>query len=396
MSSALYQIINSSLKEPRDACFTAAGFSEESSAVYVLDRSGTIIDTNEALIGFTGIPLEEISGKRLADFLDDAARQVLETMIKDEDPTGVHAFYGAINTDSKIIKVRALVHPLFDEDGRAMGFVVHMQAKEDGSEPVHSRLSPEELLPLISDAVIECDHTMRISYANDVGLRIFGCECPEQISGREVTGLIHPDDREKVLQLLEDCFAENLQPHFSARLLRNGKSGFPGEVRVCSSGEGEAKILRMIIKDLSVNKEARRFRKLFQTVIGLRPEGVVLVEEDGGIELANNELARIFGYVSADHMKGININEIIDSRILKVLTGPEKERLESVSLQMVRARAVRKDGEEFRAALTGLVITDELGEPDGLVFSICELNDTDRQHCGLQANNSPERKGNYE
>jgi len=380
MSSALYQIINSSLKEPKASCLKAAGFSEDVSAVYVLDRSGAIIDTNEALVGFTGIPLEELNGKPLIKLLDDAARQALENMIRDEDPTGVHAFEGAIRGKGPgNINIRALVHPLFDEHGKAMGFVVHMQEKNGASanNAAPRKLSPDELLPLISDAVIECDHTLRISYANEVGLGIFGCDSLEMVHALPLTELVHADDREKLMHIIEDCFADDRKPHFSARLLRNDGRSFPAEIRVYSTGESGEKVLRMVIKDLSVKKEAGRFRRLFQTVIGLRPEGMVLVGDDGQVELANEELARIFGYLSSDDMKGININRLIDSRILKVLTGPEKEKLESVSMQMVRARAFKKNGEKFLVALTGLVVTDELGEPDGLVCSICEVDESE-------------------
>ncbi len=377
MSSALHQIIDSSLKEPKASCLKAAGFSEDVSAVYVLDRSGIIIDTNEALLGFTGIPLEDLTGKPLVDLLDGPARQALENMIRDEDPTGVHAFEGAVKTEGTgNISIRALVHPLFDENEKAMGFVVHMQKKNRaaGNKAVPRKLSPEELLPLISDAVIECDHTLRISYANEVGLGIFGCDSLEMIHGLPVADLVHADDREKLMHIIEDCFAENRKPLFSARLLRNDGRSFPAEIRGYSSDESGEKVLRMVIKDLSVKKEAGRFRRLFQTVIGLRTEGVVLVSDDGEVELANKELARIFGYIGPEEMKGTNINQLIESRILKVLTGPEKEKLESVSMQMVRARAFKKNGEEFRVALTGLVVIDESGEPDGLVCSISEAD----------------------
>ncbi|MFO8056817.1 MAG: PAS domain-containing protein [bacterium] len=395
MNSALHQIIDSAMKEPPNSGLKAAGFREETSAVYVLDRDGAIIDTNEALIGLTGMPVEELTGRHLADFLDGPARQALRTMIRDEDPSGLHAFEGAlINSRGEKLAIRAMVHPLFDEKAKAMGFVVHVQEKrpDANQENPEPRLSRDNLFSLISDAVIECDGNLRVTYLNHSGMRLFGCDGKDKITGRSVLDLIHPDDRKEALRTMEDCVAERVGCRFSARLLRGEGPSFPAELRLCPAAwEDEEKMLRLVVKDLSVKREAERFRKLFQTFIGLKPEGVVLVRGDGRIELANQHMANLLGYPGPDHLHGVNINRLVQSRILKVLTGPEKEKLESVSLQMVRARAVNKEGKKFQVALTGLVITDEHGEPDGLVCSVSEAKENHSPSEGQKNNSVKER-----
>ncbi|MFO8056174.1 MAG: PAS domain-containing protein, partial [bacterium] len=284
--------------------------------------------------------------------------------------------------------------PLFDEKAKAMGFVVHVQEKrtDANQENPEPRLSRDNLFSLISDAVIECDGNLRVTYLNHPGMRLFGGDGTDNITGRSVLDLIHSDDRNGALRTMEDCFAERDGSRFSARLLRGEGPSFPAELRLCPAAwEDEEKMLRLVVKDLSVKREAQRFRKLFQTFIGLKPEGVVLVRGDGRIELANQHMANLFGYPGPDHLHGVNINRLIQSRILKVLTGPEKEKLESVSLQMVRARAVNKEGKKFQVALTGLVITDERGEPDGLVCSVSEPKESHSPSEGQENNFIKER-----
>lgn len=95
--------------------------------VYVLDKNGVIIDTNEVVSPLTGHPPEQLLGRRLGDYLDPESRHAL--LAFSERPDSMDPLIlKALIRDCKGMElpVRGEVFTLQDDLGRSMGFVVRL------------------------------------------------------------------------------------------------------------------------------------------------------------------------------------------------------------------------------------------------------------------------------
>jgi len=75
-----------------------------------------------------------------------------------------------------------------------------------------------EVLDLMPDAVCVVDPEGRLLFVNASFQRIFGY-APEEVLGRQIFGLVHPDDREVTAEQAERVMAGELQRHFRNRYI---------------------------------------------------------------------------------------------------------------------------------------------------------------------------------
>lgn len=86
-----------------------------------------------------------------------------------------------------------------------------------------TKLPPrEDLLDLMPDAVCVVDAEGRLLFVNAAFERIFGY-APEEVLGRPIFEMVHPDDRVVTMQQAEKVTAGTLQQHFRNRYIhKNG------------------------------------------------------------------------------------------------------------------------------------------------------------------------------
>lgn len=75
------------------------------------------------------------------------------------------------------------------------------------------------VIDLLVDAICVVDAEGRFLYVSGAGERIFGYP-PEEMLGRRMIELVHPDDRDLTLGVVTEIMAGELQPHFENRYIR--------------------------------------------------------------------------------------------------------------------------------------------------------------------------------
>ncbi|MDY0069478.1 MAG: diguanylate cyclase [Porticoccaceae bacterium] len=75
------------------------------------------------------------------------------------------------------------------------------------------------VIDLLVDAICVVDAEGRFLYVSGAGERIFGYR-PEEMLGRRMIELVHPDDRDLTLGVVTEIMAGELQPHFENRYIR--------------------------------------------------------------------------------------------------------------------------------------------------------------------------------
>jgi diguanylate cyclase (GGDEF)-like protein/PAS domain S-box-containing protein len=83
----------------------------------------------------------------------------------------------------------------------------------------HSYPPLPTVIDLLLDAICVVDAEGRYLYVSAAYERIFGY-APEEVLGRPMIELVHPDDRERTLQVVEEIMGGEPKPHFQNRYIR--------------------------------------------------------------------------------------------------------------------------------------------------------------------------------
>jgi len=137
-----------------------------------------------------------------------------------------------------------------------------------------------------------------------------------------------------------------------------------------------AELVAALERQAATSKMLRASLEMFRGLVATAPDGIVLVDEAGKIQLANEVAERMFGY-DADEMLGLTVEQLVPDRYR---AGHVGHRLD-YGVHPVRKRmgehlatwALRKDGSEFRMA-TALSATSV---PGGTLVT-CIIREMDR------------------
>ena len=86
------------------------------------DAEGRLVYVNERFAAMLGYPIDEVLGRRCADFLDDANRERLEIELgRRRQGDNSHYEIEAITRDGGRITTLLMPHGMFDAEGRFLG-----------------------------------------------------------------------------------------------------------------------------------------------------------------------------------------------------------------------------------------------------------------------------------
>lgn len=310
------------------------------STVYVLDRNGVIIDTNEVMSPLTGHPPEQLLGRRLGDYLDPESRHALLTFCERPDSIDPLILKALIrNCKGMELPVRGEVFTLHDDLGRSMGFVVRLVPGEPNSDPAVRPSSDESLLELVSEAAFEADLNLKITYINGVVMKLFDYSRHDFEKGLTLAQMFAPEDEDKCIAYIKKVLAGEQHSAREFHFQRRDRTGFLGEVRVNLIREDDRiSGIRGIIRDLTDQKEVAYETN---TLIAFMSANLCVLEEyrhflTDYMELCDRCLVEL---ESADQRK---LNEHIN--VLRILRRRmENERVIFKSLNGCQGKADRRD-----------------------------------------------------
>lgn len=191
--------------------------------------------------------------------------------------------------------------------------------------------------------------------------------------------VLHPEDRDRVLALIEDTFTSDRPYDIECRIMRPG-----GDVRfvrcrgVLLRGSSD-QVIRMsgTIEDVTDYKllvamvEERNLQ--FKTVMESAPIGLLMLRYDGTISLVNSHVERLFGYVR-DELLGRPVECLLSAG------GREQQDLRAACFSDVgsgpwavgrESRGLRKDGSEFPIEIRLHSVQESKGK--AIIMSIMDL-----------------------
>jgi diguanylate cyclase (GGDEF)-like protein/PAS domain S-box-containing protein len=109
------------------------------------------------------------------------------------------------------------------------------------------------VLDLMVDAICIVDRRGHFLYVSAAGERIFGYK-PEELIGRQMLDLVHPEDRTRTLQAVDTIVAGQPQPHFENRYLR--KDGRVVHIMWSASWSETEQVRVAVARDVTERKRA--------------------------------------------------------------------------------------------------------------------------------------------
>lgn len=116
-----------------------------------------------------------------------------------------------------------------------------------------SPISPESFIDLLLDAVCLVSREGRFLYVSAAGERIFGYR-PEEMIGRPVMDFVHPDDRDRTLQAIDEILDGIDKPCFENRYVR--KDGSTAHIMWSARWSDSGQIRVAVARDVTERRQA--------------------------------------------------------------------------------------------------------------------------------------------
>lgn len=175
------------------------------------------------------------------------------------------------------------------------------------------------ILDAAVDAVIAIDEKGIIESANPAVERLFGYP-PADLVGRNVSMLMPSPHRERhdryLAHYLHTGEARVLGFGRELEALRRDGTTFPIELTLSEVRTGGRRLFTGFVRDISQRKQAeealRESQARIQAILDTAVDGIITIDEQGIVEIANPAVERLFGYAPAD-LIGRNISMLMPS-----------------------------------------------------------------------------------
>jgi len=344
----------------------SALLSISSELVLQLDNSLRVIYANEPFLLLVGTDSKNLSGKNIeftpiALVFEDFFTEFIENL---RDGVQGKEWSGEIFHRSKNITWFCRIAPTVFDDGRKGVSVI----LEDITERKFAESSLHEsedrfrkLVEISPDGVFIHQHG-KIIFINEAALKIFGASQPEDIIGKFVLDLIHPDFRETVRKNIEKDLSGEITPPLELHLLRSDGVPIIVEGRGVKTTIDGIPAVQVAIRDITDRKriemELRESEAKYRTFIDRANDGIVVVQ-DGIIKICNRSIIKFWGG-SINEIVGKNFMEFIRPDVLPDIVNRYKQRISGENIPPLYETILkRKDGSSFFAELNAGLISFE-------------------------------------
>jgi two-component system cell cycle sensor histidine kinase/response regulator CckA len=363
-------------------------FNSAPAIIVCKDAASVILRANKAAGEFFGVPPEQLQGKHVSEVWPDAdgvsEQEDREVMATGRSKVGVLTGARSASGEEKILHTHRV--PYRDHDGKVAGVIVFAT---DVTEQRRSR----ELLDNIrrqNDLILQCAGE-GICGVNQEGLCTMLNPAVTEISGwtredllgKHVQDVLHHSRPDGTRYTREECpLLEMYRDGIPRRVYdevfwKKDGTSFPVEYFATPIQEGGVVTGAVVtFRDVSEEHRARKVLRESEARYRLLVEnaayGIFRTAADGKFLDANNALATMLGYSSADELLAVNIST--------VYARPE-EREALIATSLVRGHAdgielewIRKDGQPLMVRLSARLIRDPNGKQyfEGIVENVTE------------------------
>ncbi len=278
-------------------------FENANIGVCLVDTEGRLMKVNDQMCKIFGYDRSELEGMKVSDVTlpddVDISRRFMTLARSGEVDRGAfekryihkqgHILWGKVS--STLVR---------DQQCNPLYFISHVQDITDRKMAEEALKDSEEryrhLVEMSPDG-IAVHQNGTIVFVNPAGAKMIGAESSEQIIGRSIREIVHPDYQEqagrRIQRMLEG--ETGLYPVEDCYVKMDGTAFFVEVVASRFTYEGKPSI-QVVVRDITERKRAEQTERLLATAIDQATEGFIVTDTEGNIQYVNPGMERITGY----------------------------------------------------------------------------------------------------
>jgi PAS domain S-box-containing protein len=322
--------------------------------LYRSTPEGRIVDANDALVQMLGYPSREklLETPAQALFFDPADRQRWQAEMDAKDV--VSYFVTRLKRyDGTPIWVVDRARAVRDPQGTILyydGSLVDITEQRRSEEALRASEARYRALVESSPDGIGIHQDGRVVFINPAGARLLGAQGPDELVGKSVMDLLHPDYREVVRERIQRSLATGQPaPPLMEKFIRLDGTVIDVEVTAVPIMWEGRPAMQVVFRDITERKRMEeelkaseeRYRDLFENA----NDGIYILDRAGRIVSFNRKAEEITGY-TFEEVRG-------QPYTLLVSSGPERKKARRAFLKNMRGQPdkteltiIRKDGRE--------------------------------------------------
>lgn len=268
---------------------------------------------------------------------------------------------GRLNSRGEVIWIEASGKPTRMPDGVVVCHGIITDVSERKKLEQRHRESDRKYRELVEHIPlgIAIHSQGKLVYANKHSLEMMGAARQEDLIGRNVLDLVHPDYRDVVRERMRLVLQGIEVPAIEQKYIRLDGKTIDVETAAYPFSHQGMPAVQIISKDVTDKKEVlesmRKTETLFSQLFQNSPMAIVILDDKGNVVQINQGFHEMFGY-SIDELKGHGLNAYIVPEELEA-EGNDLNSLIS-SYQVIRIETVRrrKDGEMLSLIVYGVPV----------------------------------------
>jgi PAS domain S-box-containing protein len=232
-----------------------------------------------------------------------------DTMVMETNSAKINYEEPQNRPDGSLFWLRTNKVPLHNQGGQVIGVLGSYEDITERKQSEEALQESEEryrqLFELSPDTIF-IQSEGNIAFINEAGVRLFGAKSKEELIGRRVLDLMHPDYREIVSQRINQLRdARQSVPMIEEKYLR--LDGSPIDVEVMASpfthkGKPAAQV---VVRNITERKQAEKAllqsEGLFKTLVEFSPVSIAVFSgQNQNIEYVSHRFTELFGYDQSD------------------------------------------------------------------------------------------------
>ncbi|MCK9278749.1 MAG: PAS domain-containing sensor histidine kinase [Methanoculleus sp.] len=226
----------------------------------LIDRGGVAAFANQRMADILGCPAAEIIGLPVSLFVDEEGARYLGEYLQNLDQNLREVFeFELIRKNGARIHTLMATTPINNADGTCRGFLAGVQDITP-LERMRRQLRESEqkyrsLVELSAEAtLIHCDG--KIIYTNPAGMRLLGASRPEEVLGRAILDIVHPQARDTIEAINTRDLQEEEAPLVELLVVRLDGTTVPVEGRGTQAFVDGHAAVQVVMRDITHRKHA--------------------------------------------------------------------------------------------------------------------------------------------
>jgi len=338
-----------------------------------MDPDGRLLYVNDAACRRLGYSREELLGLTVND-IDPFAPHPWSNYFLEIKERGSFTFESSLRAkDGGTFPVEVTVNYVCYEDQEYNCATVRDISERKRAEAAlrESEDRYQTLVNLSPDAIV-VNSGGKYVFANPAAARLFGVGSPQELVGRVVAEMVHPDYRELVAQRTVQVLAGAMAPPLEMKFLRRDGSSAPVEASAARIEFDGSPATQVVLRDITERKRAEEALRLARFSIDFASDLTLWISPEGHLLDVSQSACARFGY-SRDELLTMSVFDLTMG--LSPDAWPDRWReLEQGPLIFERQYRT-KSGEIFPVEISSAVL-----EHEGREYNLVVIRDiTDRK-----------------